>query len=127
MTHSQQPSIDILKKIIASNESWSGSRQDIFGNNPLYFKSINELKLVKKEIEALPQEASVEATTDELLEEINPDVVTFHWKDWCCSKETNEEASYLLWGKRTFVSIYWYWKTPREALLALKEKLPTNQ
>ena len=115
MTHSQQPSIDILKKIIASNESWSGSRQDIFGNNPLYFKSINELKLVKKEIEALPQEP----TTDELLHDM--------WKLEDFFIELNNKEWKAVWCVNRMENFYtWYWKTPREALLALKEKLSAN-
>lgn len=98
MKHSQQPSIDILKKR-ASKYSWV---------EWVKIKSI--LLNIASDVSRLPQEL----TTDNLLDEMEAVVV----------RRNGEWRAYTLRG---FEYEYQeaFWASPRLALLALKEKLKT--
>lgn len=118
MKHSQQPSIDILTK---SEEVFRKKSQEMINEDydPDEINEVQniwfEISKIRKEIEALPQEP----TTDELLEEMKNSIISLQYdsntKLW--SADWNDECMYYL---------DWYWKTPREALIALKEKLSDN-
>lgn len=68
-------------------------------------------------IERLEAKASLpqEPTTDELLEELRCNLECKYWEMWIAEK-------YIKW-----ILYAWYWKTPREAILNLKEKLITQE
>ena len=105
MTHSQQPSIEVLQTL----RKWFLDKNQI-GD----MLSVSVLDTALNIIKALPQGASVETTTDELLATL-PHMwyVTFVNMTTYFVAETREKTA--------------TGKTPREALLALKEKLVSKE
>lgn len=107
MTHSQQPSIDILNKWLNKTGVEPVNKDD---NNFIIWWAYH-LEKARKEILSLPQEP----TTEELLEEMPTE-----WFELIKDDE---------WYRASYMSFWfasWRWNTPREALLALKEKLNSN-